>query len=78
MSYVGTLYDTVKDSYSVKAQAKVSGYDWGGTVTTSSSTPVNKCAYDPAAQYVNYGWVQVCVDRGILPDQCVGTAKMTR
>lgn len=79
MSYIGTLKDSSNDAYGVKVQAKVSGYGYGGVVTVKNgSVSVSKYAYDPAALYVTYGWVQACVDKGILPDSCIVTQKLTR
>ena len=80
MSYEGILTDTNRsDNRSVKVQAKVSGYSYGGVVTTkSSSVSLNRVVYDPAVLYVNYGWVQTCTIKGLLPDACEASVKLVR
>jgi len=74
-----SLYDTSDDGYSVKLQGKIDGYGYtllGTAKSTNSPVSVNKVVYkyDPAQS----GKVELCRDKGILPDNCVTTPTLYR
>jgi len=69
MAYHGWLADTADDGDSVYVHSKVHGYDWddNGRVELHdgqySGRSASACIYDRAMSIVNYGWVEVCVNR---------------
>lgn len=83
MRYTGTLRDTRADGNNPFVHAKVEGYGYGPKLYVSggsgSTRWIDQTVYDPAANRVNYGWVQACTDRGTaLPDYCDTSPRLNR
>ncbi|WP_329118178.1 hypothetical protein [Streptomyces sp. NBC_01465] len=74
MEVYGNLYDDEADGNSAKLEGKVSGYGyttlWRASGGNGTHVYGDKVVYDPAALYVNDGYVQTCRYNSWGVDKC--------
>ncbi|MFN8075533.1 MAG: hypothetical protein U0Q15_08955 [Kineosporiaceae bacterium] len=79
--YSGKLADTKDDGHTIFMHGKVDGYGWGPNISwrggANTSTPVSQWLIG-GADPVQTGQLEICVNRGVLPDYCAKSVVISR